>query len=225
MNNKSDAELIEYINSKTGFTTDDLLVITTLLRHKCPWDAEQTHESVRTCFIEEVYEACDAIDRGDPENLCEELGDVLFQVLFHAEMAKEEKSFDYSDVINGVCRKLIVRHPHVFGDVSAETSAQVLNNWDKIKAKTKGQSASATVADVPRALPALMRAQKLAKRAAKAGLYEHSKALSGMDPEDAERVLGARLFDLCSAAEAAGINAEEALTDKNDAFLSEIGVK
>ena len=225
MEQKNDQELIEYINSKTDFTTDDLLVITTLLRHKCPWDAEQTHESVRTCFIEEVYEACDAIDRRDPENLCEELGDVLFQVLFHAEMAKEEKTFDYADVINGVCRKLIVRHPHVFGDVSAETSAQVLNNWDKIKAKTKGQDAAATVADVPRALPALMRAQKLAKRAAKAGLYTQSKALSGMSKEDAEKVLANRLFEFCSAAEAAGINAEEALSAKNDAFLAQIGLK
>ena len=219
----TDRELIDAVNSKKEFTMDDLLTITSLLRRGCPWDAEQTHESVRQCFIEEVYEACDAIDRKDPENLCEELGDVLFQVLFHAELSNEEGTFDINDVVNGVCRKLIVRHPHVFGDVSAQTSAQVLNNWDKIKAKTKGQDAAETVRDVPRALPALMRAQKLAKRASKAELCKLSDALDGMDREYAGEVLGEKLFTLASAAEKAGVNAEEALMEKNERFLSSLG--
>ena len=219
----TDERLIEEINAKSEYSIEDLVKITTLLRHKCPWDAEQTHESVRKNFIEEVYEACDAIDNKDSENLCEELGDVFFQVLFHTEMAKEEGAFTLDDVINGVCRKLIVRHPHVFGDVAAETSAQVLNNWDKIKAKTKGQSSPAdAVKDVPRALPALMRAQKTAKRAAKAGLYEHSDELCGLAGEEAKKALGERLFALCGAAEKAGIDAEEALSEQTERFLSKI---
>ena len=219
----TDEQLIEEINQKKEYSADDLVKITTLLRHKCPWDAEQTHESVRQCFIEEVYEAVDAIDKKDAENLCEELGDVYFQVLFHAELAKEEGVFTLSDVINGVCRKLIVRHPHVFGDVAANTSAEVLNNWDKIKQKTKGQSAPGdAVKDVPLALPALMRAQKIAKRAAKAGLCELSGELAGLSPEEAKKELGERLFSLCGAAEKAGISAEEALSEKSGRFLSEI---
>ena len=219
----TDERLIEEINSKSEYSADDLVKITTLLRHRCPWDAEQTHESVRQCFIEEVYEACDAIDKKDPENLCEELGDVLFQVLFHAEMAKEDGAFTLADVINGVCRKLIVRHPHVFGDVAANTSAEVLNNWDKIKQKTKGQKdPREAVKDVPRALPALMRGQKIAKRAAKAGLYECEDELAGLSGEQAKTELGKRLFALCGAAEKAGISAEEALTGENERFLSEI---
>ena len=219
----TDEKLIEEINSKNEYSAEDLVKITTLLRHKCPWDAEQTHESVRKCFIEEVYEACDAIDNKDPENLCEELGDVLFQVLFHAELAKEEGLFTLDDVINGVSRKLIVRHPHVFGDAAASTSAEVLNNWDKIKAKTKGQKTGAeTVRDVPHALPALMRAQKTAKRAAKAGLYEHTDDLGELSGEEAKKELGSRLFRLCSAAEKAGIDAEEALIEETERFLSDI---
>ena len=219
----TDEMLIAEINSKSEYSADDLVKITTLLRHKCPWDAEQTHESVRQCFIEEVYEACDAIDKKDAENLCEELGDVYFQVLFHAEMAKEEGAFTLGDVINGVCRKLIVRHPHVFGDGAAKTSAEVLNNWDKIKAKTKGQTEKTDpVKDVPRALPALMRAQKLAKRASKAGLYDKSDELCGVGQTEAKRLLGEQLFRLCGAAEAAGISAEEALMEQNERFLSEI---
>ncbi len=219
----NDEKLIDEINAKNEYSADDLVKITTLLRHRCPWDAEQTHESVRQCFIEEVYEAIDAINRKDPDNLCEELGDVFFQVLFHAEMAKEEGAFTLDDVINGVCRKLIVRHPHVFGDAAVSNSAEVLKNWDKIKQKTKGQKDPAeAVKDVPRALPALMRAQKIAKRAAKAGLYTQSDELCGMNPEEAEKALGERLFSLCGAAEKAGISAEEALTGKSDRFLSEI---
>lgn len=219
----TDEKLIEEINSKSEYTFEDLVKITTLLRHKCPWDAEQTHESVRKCFIEEVYEACDAIDRADAENLCEELGDVLFQVFFHAELAREDGAFTLEDVICGVSRKLILRHPHVFGDTAVSGSAEVLSNWDKIKAKEKGQTAAADpVKDVPRALPALMRAQKLAKRAAKAGLYTKSEEFSGLSEAEAKRALGAKLFELAGAAESAGISAEEALSDESDRFLADI---
>ena len=219
----TDEKLIEEINSKSEYNAEDLIKITTLLRHKCPWDAEQTHESVRQCFIEEVYEACDAIDRADAANLCEELGDVLFQVLFHAELAREDGAFTLEDVINGVSRKLIIRHPHVFGNVAVANTAEVLSNWDKIKAKEKGQTKAADpVKDVPRALPSLMRAQKLSKRAAKAGLYNLPERYTGMTEDESKKALGAELFELAGAAEASGISAEEALYEKNNRFLAEI---
>ncbi|MBQ4054080.1 MAG: MazG family protein [Clostridia bacterium] len=216
-------EKIAEINKKESFDTSDLELITVILRDRCPWDREQTHESSRQCFIEEVYEACDAIDKKDPENLCEELGDVLLQVLFHSVMSQEDGQFDYSDVVNGICRKLIVRHPHVFGDVAAETTAEVLSNWDKIKADTKGQKAPAdTVRDVPLALPALMRAQKIAKRAAKAGLYELPGIKVGTDVEARKREIAAKLFELCAEAQSLDVSAEEILAVENERFLQNI---
>lgn len=216
-------EKIAEINNKESFTTEDLETITAILRERCPWDREQTHESSRICFIEEVYEACDAIDKKDPENLCEELGDVLLQVLFHAKMSQEDGQFDYSDVVNGICRKLIVRHPHVFGDTAAETTAQVLSNWDKIKADTKGQKDPVdTVRDVPKALPALMRAQKIAKRASKAGLYNLPETNKAGDAEELKRWIGEELFELCALAQRLDISAEEALCEKSNSFLLEI---
>lgn len=216
-------EKIAEINNKDSFTTDDLETITAILRERCPWDREQTHESSRICFIEEVYEACDAIDKKDPENLCEELGDVLLQVLFHARMSQEDGQFDYGDVVNGICRKLIVRHPHVFGDTAAETTAQVLSNWDKIKADTKGQKDPVdTVRDVPTALPALMRAQKIAKRAAKAGLYELPDVEPDADKENLKRKIGEELFKICALAQALDVSAEEALCEKSNSFLRNI---
>ena len=216
-------EKIKEINAKQSFDTADLEVITEILRDRCPWDREQTHESSRQCFIEEVYEACDAIDKKDPENLCEELGDVLLQVLFHARMSQEDGQFDYSDVVNGICRKLIVRHPHVFGDVAAETTAEVLSNWDKIKADTKGQKAAVdTVRDVPLALPALMRAQKIAKRASKAGMYALPEIAPDTDVEAKKREISEKLFELCALAQSLDISAEEILAEENERFLQNI---
>ncbi len=216
-------EKIAEINNKEEFNTADLEVITAILRDRCPWDREQTHESSRQCFIEEVYEACDAIDKKDPENLCEELGDVLLQVLFHAKMSQEDGQFDYNDVVNGICRKLIVRHPHVFGDTAAETTAQVLSNWDKIKADTKGQKDPAeTVRDVPLALPALMRAQKIAKRAAKAGMYALPDIPADKNVESLKCEIGEKLFEICALAQALDVSAEEILAQKNESFLQNI---
>ena len=194
----------------------DLCEIMKYLRVGCPWDKEQTHESIRTCFIEEVYEVCDAIDKKDPDLMCEELGDVLLQVVFHAQMAEEDGEFTLADSIDGICRKLIIRHPHVFGDVKADTSGQVLYNWDKIKAETKGQKSVAdTVRDVPKALPGLMRAQKIAKRASKSDKYDLEKK------ELTRQSLGEELFKLCSAAQSAGIDAEEALCGYCDRFVKD----
>ena len=120
---------------KDRYDINDLLKIMELLRSPggCPWDAEQTHESIRNGFIEETYEVIEAINKNDRELLLEELGDVLLQVVFHAEIEKEKNSFDFSDVCDGICKKLIERHPHVFGDVTVANSAEVLKNWENIK--------------------------------------------------------------------------------------------
>ncbi|MBE6762870.1 MAG: nucleoside triphosphate pyrophosphohydrolase [Ruminococcaceae bacterium] len=161
-----------HIETKERYTTEDLLFIMKALRSPegCPWDREQTNRSIRTNFIEETYEAIEAIDNGDDPALCEELGDVLMQVVFHAQMASEEDRFSYDDVVDGVCKKLIVRHPHVFGDGKADDAAAVLKTWDAIKRQTKGTSEQSTLLrNLPRALPALMRAAKVQERAARVG--------------------------------------------------------
>ncbi|MBE6574317.1 MAG: MazG family protein [Ruminococcaceae bacterium] len=207
----------EYLN-KERYTVDDLLEIMKFLRIGCPWDREQTHETIRQCFIEEVYEVCDAIDKKDPELMCEELGDVLLQVVFHAQMAEEKGEFTFSDSVDGICRKLVLRHPHVFGETEADTVGKVLNNWDKIKQDSKGQkTVKDTLVDVPMALPALMRAQKIAKRASKGSCYELEKCEKPMD----KRMLGEELFKLCSKAQSLGFDAEEALYEYCSSFIED----
>ena len=146
-------------NPKDRYGFEDLVEIMAILRSPegCPWDREQTHKSIRNNFLEEVYEAVDAIDHKDTANLREELGDVMMQVVFHAQIAREEGLFGLEDVLDEVCQKLIRRHPHIFGTVSANTSQEVLKNWDAIKRQEKGQnSVSDTLRQVPTALPALM---------------------------------------------------------------------
>jgi len=207
----------EYLN-KERYTVDDLLEIMKFLRIGCPWDREQTHETIRQCFIEEVYEVCDAIDKKDPELMCEELGDVLLQVVFHAQMAEEKGEFTFSDSVDGICRKLVLRHPHVFGETEADTVGKVLNNWDKIKQDSKGQkTVKDTLVDVPMALPALMRAQKIAKRASKGSCYELEKCEKPMD----KRMLGEELFKLCSKAQSLGFDTEEALYEYCSSFIED----
>ncbi len=157
---------------KPCYGTEDLRAIMKALRSPegCPWDREQTHESIRSSLIEETHEAIEAIDSGDDAALCEELGDVLLQVVFHAEMAAEDGRFTFDDVVDGICKKLIVRHPHVFGDVKADTAGEVLKNWDAIKRQTKGTTAQSTLLrNLPKTLPALMRAAKVQDRARRVG--------------------------------------------------------
>ena len=151
---------------KEKYNFDDLIEIVKILRSPdgCPWDREQTHKSIRSNFIEETYEAIEAIDNDDKALLKEELGDVLLQVALHCEMEREENSFDIGDVCDGICRKLIVRHPHVFGDKNAEDANQALSNWDAVKMKTKSQTTYSEAMDsVSRALPALMRSEEIQK--------------------------------------------------------------
>ena len=157
---------------KDSYDIRDYRRIMELLRGEggCPWDAEQTHESIRRNMLEEAYECVAAIDSGDAENLCEELGDLQMQILFHARMEEEKGVFSFDDVCDGACKKLIYRHPHVFGDVMVDGSAQVLENWEALKRVEKGQSTvSHAMCDVTETLPALWRAEKIQKKAAKVG--------------------------------------------------------
>lgn len=166
--------------AKTGFSYADLVEIMVCLRAKdgCPWDREQTHDSLKRYLVEEAYEVFDAIKAQDMDMLYDELGDVLLQVVFHAEIAKEHRAFDALDISTAICKKMINRHPHVFADTEADTSEKVLKNWEKIKAKEKGiENFRHNLKDVPKAMPALMRAQKVQKRAAACGFDWDGPAL------------------------------------------------
>lgn len=157
---------------KEKYTFGDLLEIMARLRAEngCPWDREQTHESIRRNLLEEAYEAVEAIDEKNAEHLREELGDLLTQIVFHSSIQEEQGSFKLDDVADAVCKKLIYRHPHVFGGVKAEDSAEVLENWDELKRREKGQSTTASAMDsVARSLPALWRAEKIQSKAKKVG--------------------------------------------------------
>lgn len=152
---------------KEKYDINDLLEIMRLLRAPggCPWDAQQTHMSIRKNLIEETYEVIEAIDKDDKELMTEELGDLLMQVVFHAQMEQEAGNFDFGDVTDGVCKKLIERHPHVFGEVEVSGVGDVLNNWDAIKRRSKGQKkGSEPMLSIPRELPALMRATKIQQK-------------------------------------------------------------
>lgn len=157
---------------KPFYNSQDLMEIVRILRHPggCSWDMEQTHQSIRRNFLEEAYEAVEAIDNNDLDGLKEELGDVLLQVMFHTSIEEDAGTFTLDDVADGVCKKLIYRHPHVFGDVTVHSTGEILSNWEELKKKEKGQATQADAVDaVARTLPALWRAEKMKKKAAKAG--------------------------------------------------------
>ena len=175
-------------SAKPSYTCKDLEEIVRILRHPggCPWDQEQTHQSIRRNFLEESYEVAEAIDNGDVDGLKEELGDVLLQVYFHTSIEEDAGRFTLDDVADGVCKKLIYRHPHVFGDVSVDSTDQILSNWEELKKKEKHQDTQADAVDaVARTLPALWRAEKMKKKAAKAGFdwREVSGALDKLSEE------------------------------------------
>lgn len=215
--------------AKETYTAEDLVAIIALLRdpdHGCPWDKVQTHQSIRMNFLEESYEAVDAIDLDDPHLLCEELGDVLMQVVFHTCIEQEAGRFTWQQVCDGVCRKLIQRHPHIFGGDTG------IKDWDALKNKEKGRlTLQDDLESVPRALPALMRAAKLQKRAARYGadcqadaetVARAAQALQGADDAaGAEQAAGALLFAAVALARQAGVDPEQALQRRNAAFVQE----
>ena len=216
----------------------DLLRLMELLRSPegCPWDRAQTHRSIRDNMLEEAYEAADAIDRGDMDNLKEELGDVLFQTVFHSALAQEAGAFTFDDVVDGVCKKLVFRHPHVFGEITVDGTGQVLKNWDAIKRQTKGGKTQAELLEgVPRSLPALMRAAKVQNRAKRVGFdwpdisgalealdsetAEFKEALAQQDAAAVEEELGDLLFSAVNVSRFLHTDAEQALTASTDKFI------
>ena len=224
---------------KERYNINDLVEIMRLLRAPggCPWDAEQTHESIKKNLIEETYEVVEAINKQDNELLCEELGDLLMQVVFHACMETEKGVFDFDDVCNGVCQKLVERHPHVFGETKISGVEDVLTNWDDIKRKSKGQKTTTqSMLSVPRELPALMRATKLQKKAADVGfdwndvsgaldklqeeIDELRQAVENKDDENMNEELGDVLFSAVNVSRFIKSDAEEALTAASDKFLA-----
>lgn len=224
---------------KEKYFFDDLVNIMKMLRQPggCPWDIKQTHASIRQNFIEETYEVIEAIDNEDTELLKEELGDVLLQIVFHAEIESEAGTFTIDDVANDICQKLIVRHPHVFSTLEANTAEEVLKNWDDIKMKTKSQkSQSEAMVSVSKALPALMRSQKVQQKAAKIGfdwqdvngalqkldeeVEELKTALEKNDPISIEDELGDVLFSAVNVARFTKTDPEKALYNACEKFIS-----
>lgn len=230
--------MIDNFQFKEHYTVDDLVEIVSILRSPggCPWDIEQDHKSIRRDFLEETYEVIEAINKNDRDLLLEELGDVLLQVVFHTQIEREQNSFDLNDVADGVCKKMIVRHPHVFGNVNAETSEQVLENWDTIKKQTKKQkSQTESMVSIPREFPALMRADKVQKKVAKVGfdweavdgalekvneeLSELREAITMGVVENIFEELGDLLFSVVNVSRFVGVDSEEALTSATDKFI------
>ena len=187
----------------------------------CPWDREQTHRSLGRHLLEETHETLEAIDDGDPDRLRDELGDVLLQVVFHAEMARQEGTFDVDDVAEGIVSKLIRRHPHVFGEVEVDSAAEVLVNWERIKREESGDRSPDD--DIPATLPALARASKVQRRAAGAGfdwrtreaalakVREELEEVASAPPERAEEELGDLLFAVASLARRLNVDPETSL--------------
>jgi tetrapyrrole methylase family protein/MazG family protein len=220
---------------KDFYTVSDLEEIVRLLRAPggCPWDREQTHESIRRNFIEEAYEVAEAIDEGHAGHLKEELGDVLLQVLFHTRIEEEAGVFSLNDVADTVSKKLIFRHPHVFGDVVARESDEVLANWEELKRREKGQATHTDALDsVARSLPALWRAEKIQAKARKAGfdwpsidgamdkLEEELRELRTAvhDDSNTREELGDLLFAAVNVARFLAVDPEEALHQASDKF-------
>ncbi len=227
---------MEQFQIKEHYSFQDLLALTRYLRSPggCPWDSVQTHASVRRNFIEEVYEACEAIDQDDPQHLCEELGDVLYQVCFHADMEREAGRFDMDKVCDEVCKKLVARHPFLFAKETASTAEDALDRWDNVKRSLNGYKTHTQAMDnVSRTLPALWRAEKLAGKAEKAGLRRET-ALEALDALEerlarlraavaaeaaAQEALGDTLFSAAVLARQLGLDPEDALNEASERFI------
>lgn len=204
------------------------------LREKCPWDRKQTNESLRPNTIEETYELCDAIVRNDSSDICKELGDVLLHVAFYAKIGSEKGDFDIKDVCDKLTDKLIFRHPHVFGDVKAETAGQVSENWEQLKLKEKDGNTS-VLSGVPAALPSLVKAYRIQDKARNVGfdweekeqVWEKVKEEFGelqteiahLDKDKAEAEFGDLFFSIINAARLYGINPDNALERTNQKFI------
>lgn len=231
---------------RIGKLFEDLVAVQARLRAPggCPWDREQTHLTLRTYLIEEAYEVLDAIETGSPQDLAEELGDLLLQVLFHADLARESGAFNISEVVTGIHNKMVRRHPHVFGNVKADTAGEVLKNWAQLKAKEKEagspegenwqKQAGSILEGIPRNLPALLEAYQMTRRAAQVGFdWEHVEgifekleeetlelrsALAARNLQAAEDEVGDLLFSIVNLARFLEFDPEVALKHSNRKF-------
>ena len=238
---QGDENMVNCIKESFGF--DDLREIMEYLRRPeegCPWDAAQTHASIRKNFLEEAYEVCEAIDRKDNVLMCEELGDTLFQVVFHTRIAEEEGAFTMDDVTTGICKKMIERHPHVFGQhEKLEKPEDTYNVWDAVKAQEKSQKTyTDAMNDVAKTLPALMYAEKVQGRAKKSG-FDWPAVSGAMDKvreeaaelqecidrgEDIQEELGDLLFAAVNVARMQDVDPEEALLRATQKFMRRFAV-
>ncbi|MEW6109119.1 MAG: nucleoside triphosphate pyrophosphohydrolase [Nitrospirota bacterium] len=216
---------------------NELLHIMSMLRGErgCPWDKEQTRESLKPFIVEETYEVLEAIDEKNPEALREELGDLLFQIVFQCQLAKEKGEFDMSDVLDNIAKKMIARHPHVFGDADYKTPGEVLVHWEAQK-KREGKKRDSVIDGVPRTLPSLLLAQRLQDRASRVGfdwekvedvlhkldeeLGEFKEALKAKKQDEIEDELGDIFFVLVNISRFVGVNPEDALRKTISKFIS-----
>ena len=214
--------------------TARLLEVMNTLRRECPWDREQTFESLRSNTIEETYELADAITDRNLDGIKEELGDLLLHVVFYSKLGEEEGAFDFGDVANALCDKLIYRHPHVYGDIHANTPAEVMANWEALKLRKKNRK-SGTLGGVPRSLPALVKAYRMGEKAAGTGFdWEHKEdvwakvkeEIAEVESEmksggksDLEAEFGDLFFALVNAARLYGVDPESALSRTNNKFM------
>lgn len=224
---------------KEKYNFDDLVQIMRRLRAKdgCPWDAEQTHESIKANLIEETYEVIEAINKKDSDLLCEELGDVMMQVVFHAQMESEKGVFTIDDVTDGVCKKLVERHPHVFGTVQVDSVDDVLTNWEQIKNQSKNRKTTTqSMLSVPKELPALMRSSKVQGKAKKVGfdwgtiepvydkldeeIAELKEAVAQKDKAHIKEELGDVLMTVVNLSRFIDCDAEECLNLSVDKFIN-----
>jgi len=211
-----------------------LLKIMDELREQCPWDKKQTIDSIRHLTIEETFELSDAILKKDLGEIKKELGDILLHIVFYARRASETNDFNIKDVIDALCEKLVYRHPHIYGDVKAETEEQVKQNWEQLKQKEKGGNKS-VLAGVPNSMPALLKAYRIQEKARAVGfdwekpeqvfdkvkeeLYEFESEVKNNDQQNAEKEFGDLLFSLINYARFLNINPEDALEQTNQKFI------
>lgn len=231
----TDREIISALAKKQNFIFQDLIDLVRVLRgeHGCPWDIEQTNNSIRNSIIDETYEFIEGLDSNNDELMCEELGDVLFQVVFHAAIKAENNVFDFNDIVNMLCKKMITRHPHVFGEIKVDNSTQVLTNWEKIKSDEKQRKTPYEQLDsVSKALPSLMRCAKLQSKAAKYNLTEKYNRTHYIDQlEDCickinagecdDKTLGELLFAACGIVRCHDKEPEEVLYRQNTLFVEQ----
>jgi XTP/dITP diphosphohydrolase len=212
----------------------NLLDIMDRLRSDCPWDKKQTNESLRTNTIEEMYELCDAIIRNDNEDIKKELGDLLLHIIFYSKIGEEKEAFDIADVCEALCRKLIYRHPHVFGNVDADTSQQVEQNWEQLKLKEKDGNKT-VLEGVPVSLPSIAKAHRIQAKARNAGFdwtyreqvwdkiqeefLELKAEIANLEPDRIEDEFGDLFFSLINAARLYKINPDNALERTNQKFI------